>query len=363
MNRSLALSLAFFCYYKGMPKYDEILDDLNVFYKKLLVPYMRIRRDMPFPEEPWRMETDGEHAFSLAMVAISLNERLNLRLDAGKIAMYALTHDLVEVHAGDLSVKADESDHAQKAAREEEAYKIIEQDFAEIFPWVHKIIAEYEAKSDKESQFVYAVDKYMGALGWLAGEGKNWSKYYPQKNGELYNTVLERLRVKVKLFHRGEILELFDAIHDRLEKKREKYFKQSAITRENVRVGLAVFVVKPDKSFVILKRRGAHGEGTWGLPGGHLEFGETWEECAVREVKEETGLDITDAQYLTTTNSIFEAEGKHYITIWMKAAWPNQTAVICEPEKCSELAWATRSTLPQNLFLPLEELDLGEIEL
>src|SRR5215204_4979393 len=107
-----------------MVKHEKLLDDLDVFYKKLLIPYMRIRRDMPFPGESERRETDGEHAFALAMVAISLNERLGLLLDNGKIAQYALAHDLVEVHAGDLSVKADEADHAKKEENELEAYKL-----------------------------------------------------------------------------------------------------------------------------------------------------------------------------------------------------------------------------------------------
>lgn len=53
------------------------------------------------------------------------------------------------------------------------------------------------------------------------------------------------------------------------------------------------------------------------LPGGHLEFGESWEECARREILEETGLAVQDVRFLTATNDVFTAEAKHYITIFM----------------------------------------------
>lgn len=58
-------------------------------------------------------------------------------------------------------------------------------------------------------------------------------------------------------------------------------------------------------------------KGTWGLPGGHLEFGESFETCAARETLEETGLKIKDVRFLNATNSIMKVENKHYITIFM----------------------------------------------
>lgn len=203
-----------------------IVEDLLVFYQKLLIPYMKIRRDMPFPTEADRDETDGEHAFTLAMIALSLNQRLNRNLDSGKIAQYALIHDLVEVHAGDTSVKAPEDEHSLKESRELEAYQKIKEDFATTFPWVHVMIKAYEEKADPESKFVYIVDKYAGALSWLAGEGGKWKRYYPQEDGSLYHEVVARLRAKVTRFNEPKMLELFDVIHDELEQKRTDYFNQ-----------------------------------------------------------------------------------------------------------------------------------------
>ncbi len=56
------------------------------------------------------------------------------------------------------------------------------------------------------------------------------------------------------------------------------------------------------------------------MPGGHLEFGESFEHCAIREVLEETGLSINpeSVQFLTATNDIMASERKHYVTIFVK---------------------------------------------
>ncbi|CAM8906011.1 unnamed protein product [Rhodiola kirilowii] len=53
------------------------------------------------------------------------------------------------------------------------------------------------------------------------------------------------------------------------------------------------------------------------LPGGHLEFGEGFEECAAREAMEETGLVIEKIELLTVTNNVFS--DAHYVTVFMRA--------------------------------------------
>ena len=54
-----------------------------------------------------------------------------------------------------------------------------------------------------------------------------------------------------------------------------------------------VVVVIEKEGYVLLgKRKGAYGEGLWGLPQGYIEFDEDFLTAAIREVKEETGLDV-----------------------------------------------------------------------
>ena len=57
--------------------------------------------------------------------------------------------------------------------------------------------------------------------------------------------------------------------------------------------------------------------GTWAFPGGHLEYGETFDACAKREVLEETGLLVVRTQFLAATNDFMPSEGKHYVTVFM----------------------------------------------
>jgi ADP-ribose pyrophosphatase YjhB (NUDIX family) len=57
--------------------------------------------------------------------------------------------------------------------------------------------------------------------------------------------------------------------------------------------------------------------GTFAPPGGHLEHGESLEECAARETLEETGLVVSGMRFLTATNDIFSDKEKHYITMYV----------------------------------------------
>ena len=59
--------------------------------------------------------------------------------------------------------------------------------------------------------------------------------------------------------------------------------------KKEVRVGVAAVILR-DGRILLGERIGSHGAHTWATPGGHLELGESIEECAKRETFEETGL-------------------------------------------------------------------------
>ena len=121
------------------------------------------------------------------------------------------------------------------------------------------------------------------------------------------------------------------------------------------RVGVGVFVLRGGR-VLLGQRRGAHGAGTWALPGGHLEFGETVEHCARREVLEETGLEVTVVARGPYTNDLFEDAGKHYVTVFVIARAPDGEPQLREPAKCAEWRWCRWSDLPEPVFPPLAQL-------
>ena len=99
------------------------------------------------------------------------------------------------------------------------------------------------------------------------------------------------------------------------------------------RVGVGVFVRSASHPGAVLlgRRRGSAGAGTLALPGGHLEFGESWAECAAREVLEETGLAVTGVRTGTVINSVEAATSYHYVVVLMvcdapPGAEPSSTA-------------------------------------
>ncbi len=106
------------------------------------------------------------------------------------------------------------------------------------------------------------------------------------------------------------------------------------------------------------KRKNAHGEGAWCFPGGHLEFGESWKECALREIKEEAGIKVKNLRFATATNDLFSKEKKHYITIIMLADYASGEAKILEPHKCEKWDWFEwkKDNLPKPLFTPQKNL-------
>jgi 8-oxo-dGTP diphosphatase len=127
---------------------------------------------------------------------------------------------------------------------------------------------------------------------------------------------------------------------------------------QDVRVGVAVIIRNERGEILGGRRKGSHGAGTWTVPGGHLEFGESVEDCARREVDEETGLKlISVSKPFASTNDIFVEEQKHYTTLWVEGTVENDAVPQnLEPEKCDGWDWFAGHEIPEPRFLGLKNL-------
>ena len=122
-----------------------------------------------------------------------------------------------------------------------------------------------------------------------------------------------------------------------------------------VSVGVGV-IVRREGLVLLGLRRGSHGAGTWALPGGHLEAGETVEACARREVLEETGLTLHAPRPGPYGSDVLADAGRHYVTLFVVAEAGAGEPQRREPHKCDAWRWCRWDALPQPLFVPLRSL-------
>ena len=113
-------------------------------------------------------------------------------------------------------------------------------------------------------------------------------------------------------------------------------------------VGFGVMVQKGGK-VLLGKRKGSHGAGEYAWPGGHLEYMESIVDAAKREVREETGMEIRNVQFLRLMNLKSYAP-KHYIDIGLTADWRHGEPEVRKKDKFESWDWYDTYTLPHPLF-------------
>lgn len=123
---------------------------------------------------------------------------------------------------------------------------------------------------------------------------------------------------------------------------------------ESRRPLIGVVVMRNDQ-ILLGKRKGSHAAGTWAFPGGHLEFGESVEDCARREVLEETGLKVLSLELGPWVANIID-EQKHYVTLFAYVNDFEGELQLLEPDKCEGWHWFSPKELPRPLFPSIESL-------
>ncbi|MBN1896324.1 MAG: NUDIX domain-containing protein [Candidatus Aenigmarchaeota archaeon] len=126
-------------------------------------------------------------------------------------------------------------------------------------------------------------------------------------------------------------------------------------------VGCAVMLMKGNK--VLLGKRHnnpeksdslLHGEGTWTMPGGGMNFHENPKDCARREAREETGIEVGDFDLISVTND--KVHDAHFVTPGFKCTDFSGEAKIMEPDEIVEWKWFSFDEIPDNLFFPTRKI-------
>jgi len=128
-----------------------------------------------------------------------------------------------------------------------------------------------------------------------------------------------------------------------------------------VGVGFGVMLLKNRKILLGKRNEDAkkadselRGEGTWTMPGGKLEYQESFEEGARREVMEETGIILKDVKVICVNND--KNESAHFVTIGLFSEDFEGEAKVLEPEEITEWKWFASKDIPKNIFPPSKKV-------
>ena len=126
-----------------------------------------------------------------------------------------------------------------------------------------------------------------------------------------------------------------------------------------VKAGVGVMILKDNKVLLGKRHEDAkkadselHGEGTWTMPGGKIDFGEAFEEAIAREVMEETGIKINQdkLKFISITND--QVSDAHFVTIGFLCEEFEGEPKAMEPNEITEWRWFDLNNLPEKIFFP-----------
>ena len=120
-----------------------------------------------------------------------------------------------------------------------------------------------------------------------------------------------------------------------------------------IKIGCEIFIINTG-CILLGKRKNCYGEGTWALPGGHLEYGESLIECAKRELKEELGIDGMRLRIIAITDNI-DDRGHYVHTSFLLEDFVGEIRCM-EPDLCFEWKFFDLSLLPEEIFKPHQRI-------
>ena len=187
---------------------------------RLLGEFGQIKRGTRLPGG--EQETDSHHSFSLALIAYELASQYAPELDAKKILLYSLVHDLTELVTGDLDTLRATPEELEKKAKAEATALAETEKVLSSAPNIIAALKAYEAREDDESLFVYWIDKMATIPTHFYDNGANLRRrgVYTQSDiQKWYETTLAKLQKQKRAPHLSAVtvMELaYRKMHDEL---------------------------------------------------------------------------------------------------------------------------------------------------
>jgi NAD+ diphosphatase len=114
----------------------------------------------------------------------------------------------------------------------------------------------------------------------------------------------------------------------------------------NPAIATSIALIK-NKKILLAKRAIEPEKGKWDILGGFVDAGETIEECVVREMKEETGLDVKIKKYLGSVADVYDGRPSLPVMIEVEMISNNQKPVA--QDDVEELRWFSLDEIPSDL--------------
>ncbi len=119
--------------------------------------------------------------------------------------------------------------------------------------------------------------------------------------------------------------------------------------RQLFRASADVLLIRDGKVLLGRRKDTGFGDGMYGIPGGHLEAGETLLQTAIREAQEECGVSIQPAD-ISFAHALHHHSANVYIQFFFIASTWVGDPHICEPDRCDDMQWFPLDALPENIL-------------
>lgn len=172
-------------------------------------------------------ESDARHAIHLLKLSHPYAKEMYPHLNTGKIAAYALVHDIIEAYAGDVaSLGMTAEQETQKHLNEAGALITLRQEYGEAWPEFVELIEAYETLVDSEARFVKTFDKLDPGFTQFHNNGIQLKNFYGLSEASFFQAI-EQTTKRMDAYS-GEFPELMQDREELVRRVANAVFKEAA---------------------------------------------------------------------------------------------------------------------------------------